>query len=433
MPTLREELDTLKTLVTPEDGLQDLQRLADQGHSPAEPPKVNGHIHLPPNFSAFDSVTQAVYLAAEQKLGMLGVSNYYDFTVYADFLSAVRQAGVFPLMGLEIICMLDDLRQAGVKINDPGNPGKMYICGKGITRLDPLSSRASELIGTIRRNDDARMTEMVDRLGRHFASRGLDLRLDTEAVVSRVVARHGSPRQTVTLQERHIAQAFQERFFEDVPAGDRIAKLSEVLGTESKATPDAAVTIQGEIRSHLMKADKPCFVEEAFVRFAEAKELILELGGIPCYPTLADGKTPICPFETPVDQLIGNLRERGIHCAEFIPVRNQPQVLNEYVTKMREAGILVTAGTEHNTLDLIPLEPACAGGCNVPPECVEIFREGAYVTAAHQVLSLHGQTGYVDAAGELNDAWDSQEERIASLAALGAAAVAEYHGATVKD
>ncbi len=433
MPSLSDALETLKTLATPPGGIEELQLLAGRGHAPTKAPKVNGHIHLPPNFSAFDSVTQAVYLASEQKLGMLGVSNYYDFTVYADFLTATRQAGIFPLMGLEIICMLNDLRRAGVKINDPGNPGKMYLCGKGITKIDPFSPRAAELVEKIRRNDDARMTEMVDRLRKHFTVHGLDLKLDTEAVVSRVVARHGSPRETVTLQERHIAQAFQERFFEEVAADGRIAKLSQVLGAESKATPDAAVTIQGEIRSHLMKAGKPCFVEEAFVSFAEAKELILELGGIPCYPTLADGKLPICPFETPVDQFIENLRERGIHCAEFIPVRNQPQVLSEYVTKVRAAGILVTAGTEHNTLDLIPLEPTCAGGCDVPTECVEIFREGAYVTAAHQLLNLHGQTGYVDAAGELNDAWDSQEDRIASLAALGAAAVAVYYGAAAKQ
>ena len=46
-----------------------------------------------------------------------------------------------------------------------------------------------------------------------------------------------------------------------------------------------------------MKAGKPAFVEETFVSFEEAHRLILELGGIPSYPTLADGASPICPFE----------------------------------------------------------------------------------------------------------------------------------------
>ena len=32
--------------------------------------------------------------------------------------------------------MQADLRDAGIKVNDPGNPGKTYLCGKGITRFD---------------------------------------------------------------------------------------------------------------------------------------------------------------------------------------------------------------------------------------------------------------------------------------------------------
>jgi hypothetical protein len=28
------------------------------------------------------------------------------------------------------------LCEAGVRVNDPGNPGKTYLCGKGITRFD---------------------------------------------------------------------------------------------------------------------------------------------------------------------------------------------------------------------------------------------------------------------------------------------------------
>jgi hypothetical protein len=47
--------------------------------------KNNAHIHLPPNFSAFETVEQAVDLAAAQGVRVLGVSNYYDYAVYDDF------------------------------------------------------------------------------------------------------------------------------------------------------------------------------------------------------------------------------------------------------------------------------------------------------------------------------------------------------------
>ena len=45
---------------------------------------VNAHIHLPPNFSAFETVSQAVGLAADQSVKVLGANNYYDYTVYTE-------------------------------------------------------------------------------------------------------------------------------------------------------------------------------------------------------------------------------------------------------------------------------------------------------------------------------------------------------------
>ncbi len=129
---------------------------------------VNAHIHLPPNFSAFDSVDQAVTLAAEQQIGVLGVSNYYDFDVYGEFVELARGRGIFPLFGLEIISMQADLRDAGVKVNDPGNPGKTYLCGKGITRFDAMSPEATRLLGVIRKNDSARMAAMIERMRDHI-------------------------------------------------------------------------------------------------------------------------------------------------------------------------------------------------------------------------------------------------------------------------
>jgi hypothetical protein len=186
------------------------------------------------------------------------------------------------------------------------------------------------------------------------------------------------------------------------------------------------VKIQNEIRAQLMKAGKPAYVTETFVNFEQANRLILELGGIPTYPTLADGTSPICPFEEPVEQLITNLRQRGFTAAEFIPIRNTPEVLSRYVKALRGAGLVVTAGTEHNTLDLLPIEPTCLKGAAVPDDVQEIFREGACVVAAHQFLTLHGKCGFVDAKGQPNPDYPDVEERIAAFKSLGEAVIQRY-------
>ena len=420
---VRNALQGLRDLGSPEE----LWALAERGAAPRRRPKVNSHIHLPPNFSAFESVEQAVALAREQEVGVLGASNYYDYEVYGEFIDRVRGCGIFPLLGLEIIALIDPLVRAGVLINDPGNPGKIYICGKGITRLDDMTAEARRLIGLIRDGDAKRMAEMTAKVAAIFDAAGVATGLDADAVTDMVVRRHGARRGAVTLQERHVAQAFQEAFFASVPTERRAGKLREIFAAPAQAGPNDHVKIQGEIRSHLMKAGKPAFVAETFLPFDEAYRLILELGGIPCYPTLADGTSPICTYEDPVEKLIESIKGSHIHMAEFIPVRNAPPVLGKYVKAMRAAGLAITAGTEHNTLDLLGIEPTCIGGAAIDEELKEIFWEGACVAAAHQFLNLHGECGYVDAEGNPNKRHGGDEERISAFRKLGAAVIQRYY------
>jgi hypothetical protein len=387
--------------------------------APMPPLKVNAHLHLPPNFSAFKNVRQVIDLAAEQGVGVVGASNYYDYEVYGDFASMARAKGIFPLFGLEIICLVPELQKHEIKINDPGNPGKFYLCGKGITRFADMTRDAQRILGTIRRNDSTRIAQVIVQLANVFKARGSPTGLDENAVIEMVVRRHDCPWERVYLQERHVCQAFQERFFVMTPPEQRIEKLTKVLGAAPKAGPEDAVKIQNEIRAHLLKTGKPGYVPETFVGFDDAYRLIVELGGMPCYPTLADGANPICGFEAPIEALIDRIKERKIICAEFIPIRNTPAVLRDYVLKMRAAGLVVTAGTEHNTLDLLPIAPTCLGGQPIPEDVNATFWEGACVVAAHQFLSLRGQRGFDGTGGE---------ERIAFMAKLGATVINQYRG-----
>ena len=382
----------------------------------------NSHIHLPPNFSAFETVEQAVELAADQGVQVLGCGNYYDYSVYQRFTETARDKSVFPLFGTEIIALETDLQQKDIRINDPGNPGRHYICGKGISQFEELSSRADELLSGIRNNDTMRMQEMTVKMAGVFSEHGIDTALDDQAVIARVVKRHGCSADTVTLQERHLAQAFQEVFFDKVPEDEREQKLTDIFGATLQSNPSDAVGVQNEIRSNLMKAGKICFVPETFVNLAQAKELIVELGGIPCYPVLADGSKKRCEYETPLEGLIETLKANHYTMVELITIRNSPSVLAEYVSAIRQAGIAVVAGTEHNTLDLLPIKPACVGGEAVPEEIDAIFKEGICVLVAHAFLKAHGQEGFVDwQEGDAN-------ERIEHFSRIGAVVLKKYFG-----
>ena len=56
-------------------------------------PIVNTHVHLPPNFSAFDTVEDAVMTAAREGVRVLGTSNFHDLGVYARFASMRNERG----------------------------------------------------------------------------------------------------------------------------------------------------------------------------------------------------------------------------------------------------------------------------------------------------------------------------------------------------
>ncbi len=383
-------------------------------------PALNTHVHLPPNFSAFDTVEDAVETAAAEGIGVLGASNFHDHRIYGRFAEAAAAAGIVPLFGLEFISVIDSLRDTAVKVNDPGNPGRIYLCGKGVDPFAAPTATAARLMAQARAADTDRMRAMVPRLRACFAEAGLETALTAENIVEEVAERAGVPREWVVLQERHVAMAFQEALFLTTAPERRHALLARVFGRPVGASVDDPIAIQGEIRSRLMKAGRPAFVPESPVSFDDAYRLILEMEGIPCYPTLADGAAPVCPWEEPPDALAQRVLGRNIHAAELIPNRNQPSVVDAYVAAFRDAGLIVMAGTEHNTRARIPLEPRCVDGSLPSPAARAAFWEATCVVAAHQHLRAAGRPGYVDGQGRLDPRFPDGETRIRWFAELGA-------------
>jgi hypothetical protein len=237
--------------------------------------------------------------------------------------------------------------------------------------------------------------------------------------------RYAVPVSTVYLQERHVAQVFQEALFAQFEPGDRAGMLRRVLGVKCTA-PDDPVTVQSQLRSQLMKAGKPAFVEESVLDAESAYALVLALGGVPCYTIVADGASPVGQFESSVDDLVEALVAREIWCAELIPSRNAFATVERYAPALRGAAIIVLGGTEHNTLHLAPMTPECKGRVPVSERVAGLFWEGACVVAAHQYLSARGQTGYVDAQGNLNRRFATHDRRIAALARLGSMVIEAF-------
>jgi len=380
-------------------------------------PVVNTHVHVPPNFSAFETVDDVIATAVTEDARAVGISNFFDQQVYSRFAETAASAGIVALYGLEFITLIDELAEAGVRVNDPANPGRMYLCGKGIDPFKVKSDAAAATALAIRSGNDERARRMVDQLTAWFAGCGLASGLTADAIAADVAASAGVPVEWVSLQERHIARAYQQALAE-LPSAERAAVLERAYAGPSKVDPDDPVALQGEIRSRLIKVGTPGFVAEVPLAFDDAYAYVLAMDGIPTYPTLADGVDPVCPFEASPQGLAAELLARGIHAAELIPVRNTSACVDAYVKAFADAGIIVMAGTEHNTADRIPLAVACADG-PVSGTASRAFFEATCVVAAHQHLVASGRPGYVDASGRRTEA------TVAELIALGASLIEE--------
>jgi hypothetical protein len=381
---------------------------------------VNTHVHLPPNFSAFETAEDAVETAAAEGVRVLGASNFHDPRIYARFADAARAAGIVPLFGLEFISVVDSLRDAGTRVNDPGNPGRTYLCAKGVDPFTAPTAAAAGLVAQARAADADRMRAMAPLLRTCFEKAGLHTALTAENIAAEVAEQSEVPTEWVVLQERHLAMAFQEAVFLAVAAERRHKRLSRAFGGPFDGPVDNPIAVQDAIRSRLMKAGRPAFVPESPVSFDDAYRVILGFGGIPCYPTLADGASPVCPWEEPPARLAERLLANGIHAAELIPGRNRPEVMDAYVAAFRDAGIIVMAGTEHNTRRRIPLEPRCIDGSLPSPAAREAFWQATCVVAAHQHLRAAGRQGYIDVEGRLDPGFPDGAARIRWFAELGA-------------
>jgi hypothetical protein len=213
----------------------------------AREPAVNTHIHLPPNFSAFATVDDAVAQAAAEGLRVLGSNNYHDFRVYESFEATAVRHDIVALFGMEIICLVEDLQQRSVRANDPDNPGRMYLCGDGITRVGSHPASAQALIAQMRAVNEARIRRITRRLGELFAAAGLVTTTSVEEVVSQVAGRAGVPRDWVVLQERHVARGFQEELFLRVEPTQRAA-----LGERDDVERPVELTVATPVEAHAL-------------------------------------------------------------------------------------------------------------------------------------------------------------------------------------
>jgi hypothetical protein len=376
--------------VTRLEAIRELKNLEAHGIIP--PPKkvkgVNVHVHTSESFSVFRSPSEAAWAGYRAGLEVFGINDHYTIDGHREFGEACRILDLKAGLSVEVMAMHEKARENGERTNDPLNPGRTYLCGKGVVHdLEPGSS-SEELLKTMRNAFRKRCEEMTEKVNAFLESANSSLGLSFDDVLRL------TPRGNVT--ERHIAQAVTILISNKFPEKmSRKAFLKKLIGEFDDNDLCREDLFQDLIRNRILKAGGPAYVEEpaeAFPGIEDIVQLFRDYGAIPTYPVLGN---PVTEKEKYLDSLFDELEGYGIFAVEVIPKRNTRRRLQEILKNAEKHGFPVFSGTENNTKTVEPL----LDELSADPVFLPVLRQGAYLILGHQFLSKYAGKGYINQNG----------------------------------
>jgi hypothetical protein len=361
-------------------------------------PNVNAHLHTPYSFSAFENLTDALERASDENVSVVGINDFYSMDGYMEWNTEARKRHLYPLFNIEFIGLQKEDQDNGIRVNDPNNPGRTYISGKGLCCPPTLKEPYVSQLTGIRTEAGAQVKEMCNRVNFLLEAFDSTIRLDFETI--------GICMSKGLVRERHLARAL--RMYTYIHFRNEPTEIKDFLekifnGKTLKSDLFDYAGVENEIRSNLLKAGGVAFVPEdpkAFPPLEDVCRIIIAAGGIPTYPFLGDDAGGgFTDFEQDIEKAARTLKQRGIYAAEFITTRNSVEVLEQYAGYLHDNGFAVTFGSEHNTPAMEPVLLHARGNTLLTDRLRQINYDGACVIAAHQELIRNGKAGYVDAGG----------------------------------
>ena len=340
---------------------------------------VNAHLHTPYSFSAFRDVADALDRAAAEGVKVVGINDFYSTDGYGEWQEGCAARGLFPLFGIEFISLNEEDQAAGLRVNDPNNPGRTYVSGKGLAYPVVLSGEPLRQLEAVKAEANAQVEKMCAKLNDWLKTQGCPVVLDFQEIKENLT--RGS------IRERHLAKALRLAL-EGLPvgAGNDGTPFSSVMpGLTGHLDP---AKVENDLRSKLLKAGGPAFVPEdpkAFLPMATVQRIIEAAGGIPTYPFLGDdAKGNFTDFEADLQKAADTLKKRGFHSVEFITTRNTTAVLERYSAYLEDEGFIVTFGSEHNTPAMEPIRLRTRDAAELSDKLKAVNWRGACAVAAHQ-------------------------------------------------
>ncbi len=332
-------------------------------------------------------------MATNENIKVLGINDFNTTDGYVEFYENALKYKIFPLYNIEFIGMLRDEQANGIRVNDPNNPGRTYFSGKGLRYPAQLSEEKKKNLNSIVNESHYQVEEMISKLNDFLQQIGSDIRIGIDEIRGKWAKE--------LVRERHIAKALRINIFEKFSTKkERRIFIEQLLrGKVPQSLLNDVPAMENEIRARLLKKGGVAYAKEnekAFPEIEKVIEIIVDTGGIPCYPVLLDNKKgDSTEYESDPVKLLEKLKEKKVTSIELIPGRNDFEKLKEFVLFFDKNGFVITMGTEHNTPAMQPVTVSCREGKPLDQELLSISYRGTSVIAAHQYLHAQGREGYI--------------------------------------
>lgn len=380
--------------------------------------ETNGHIHSPYSFSCFANIPQAIEMSVKENIKVLGINDFYSTAGYAEFYNLCKTNKIFPLFNIEFIGLNKIHQEKNIKVNDPNNPGRTYFSGKGLNYPVCMNKNSEQMLSNVRNESMKQIEQMISKLNLFLKEINSDIVIDFNEIKQKYAKD--------LVRERHIAKVFRIKVFEKHKSEEqRIEFFTKVYSGKlpvAKMNDEAAV--EEEIRGMLLKSGGKAFVaeeESAFLPVETIRDIIIDAGGIPCYPVLLDDKNGnFTDYERNKEAMLADLISKNIFSIELIPGRNSFDILKDFVLFFKKNNFVITLGTEHNAPLLFPITVNCRNNVSLDKELKEIAYNGACIIAAHQYLKGKNEIGYIDSNGIAN------QDNIREYEKLGNSIIKEF-------
>ncbi|MCK5208641.1 MAG: hypothetical protein KAQ79_11485, partial [Cyclobacteriaceae bacterium] len=217
---------------------------------------LNGHIHTPYSFSAFEDISQIFEMANDENIKAVGINDFIVTEGHKPFHDQAVASQVFPLFNIEFMGLLKEEQSKDIRVNDPNNPGRTYFSGKGLDFPSIPDEATSQILKEVKEESNKQTAQMVEKLNAFMNEIEAPFRFTYDEIKDSYAEE--------LVRERHIAKAVRRKVFKTFSSEeDRMQMLSKIFsGKAVESSLDDISGLENEIRGRLLKTGGPAFVPE---------------------------------------------------------------------------------------------------------------------------------------------------------------------------